>query len=62
MGAGLLESIPVFSIRPQAIHFEVPTQQFDLRSTCANSLMRNLFGEYRFLSKGSVPRIGVDEA
>jgi len=33
MGAELLEPIPVFSMRPQAIQVEVPALQFDLRST-----------------------------
>ncbi len=33
MGAESLESIPVFSMRPQAIQGEVPALQFDLRST-----------------------------
>ena len=32
MGAGLLKSIPVFSIRPQAIQVEVPVLQFLLRN------------------------------
>jgi hypothetical protein len=34
MGAELLEPVPVFSMRPQAIQIEVAALQFDLRSAC----------------------------
>jgi hypothetical protein len=38
MGAELLESIPVFSIRPQAMQVEVPALQFLLRNVTSAPL------------------------